>query len=196
MYFQHGRINLVVGPTGYGKTSMLTALLGEMHLTPSGPTSWFNLPHKGGVAYAAQESWVQNEIIRAIVRFDALYDEIRYNTVLYQCALKRDLTLFEAGDQTEVGEKGLTLRQAQRSEPSFARITLVRAIYSSANTLLLDDVLTALDVYRSKWIVGKCFAGDLAKDRMVIFVVRACRLYVTTLFLRQYRDITLLWQIL
>jgi hypothetical protein len=30
--------------------------------------------------------------------------------VIYQCALKRDLELFEAGDSTEVGEKGLTLR--------------------------------------------------------------------------------------
>ena len=30
--------------------------------------------------------------------------------VLEQCALKRDLELFDAGDQTEVGEKGLTLR--------------------------------------------------------------------------------------
>ncbi|KAG2160129.1 uncharacterized protein EDB93DRAFT_1113551 [Suillus bovinus] len=154
MYFQHGRINLVVGPTGSGKTSMLMALLGEMHFTPSGPTSWFNLPRKGGVAYAAQESWVQNETIRANVIFGAPYDEIRYKKVLYQCALERDLTLFEAGDQTEVGEKGLTLR----------------AIYSSANILLLDDVLAALDVHTSKWIIDKCFAGDLVKDRTIILV--------------------------
>jgi ABC-type multidrug transport system fused ATPase/permease subunit len=59
--------------------------------------------------------------------------------VIYQCALKRDLTLFEAGDQTEVGEKGLTLSGGQK-----ARITLARAIYSSASILLLDDVLAAL----------------------------------------------------
>ncbi|KAG1732760.1 hypothetical protein EDB19DRAFT_1831244 [Suillus lakei] len=64
IYFQHGRINLVVRPTGSGKTSVPMALLGEMHFMPSGPTSWFNLPRKGGVAYAAQESWVQNETIR------------------------------------------------------------------------------------------------------------------------------------
>ena len=80
VYFQPGRINLVIGPTGSGKTSVLMALLGEwmsvilrvllichsgeMHFMPSGPTSWFNLPRKGGVAYAAQESWVQNETIR------------------------------------------------------------------------------------------------------------------------------------
>jgi hypothetical protein len=32
--------------------------------------------------------------------------------VLYQCALEQDLLLFQAGDATEVGEKGLTLRFA------------------------------------------------------------------------------------
>ncbi|KAG2065985.1 P-loop containing nucleoside triphosphate hydrolase protein [Suillus decipiens] len=165
MYFQHGHINLVVGPTGSGKTSMLMALLGEMHFMPSGPTSWFNLPRKGGVAYAAQESWVQNETIRANILFGSPYDEIRYKKVLYQCALERDLTLFEAGDQTEVGEKGLTLSGGQK-----ARITLARAIYSSANMLLLDDVLAALDVHTSKWIVEKCFAGDLVRDRTLILV--------------------------
>lgn len=30
--------------------------------------------------------------------------------VIRQCALEKDLELFEAGDATEVGEKGLTLR--------------------------------------------------------------------------------------
>lgn len=43
---------------------MLMALLGEMHYIPSGPESWKNLPRAGGVAYAAQESWVQNETIK------------------------------------------------------------------------------------------------------------------------------------
>jgi hypothetical protein len=32
--------------------------------------------------------------------------------VLHQCALEQDLFLFQAGDATEVGEKGLTLRFA------------------------------------------------------------------------------------
>jgi len=144
---------------------VLMALLGEMHFVPSGPTSWFNLPRKGGVAYAAQESWVQNETIRDNILFGAPYDEVRYKKVLHQCALERDLTLFEAGDITEVGEKGLTLSGGQK-----ARVTLARAIYSSAKTLLLDDVLAALDVHTSKWIVDKCFAGDLVEDRTIILV--------------------------
>jgi len=33
---------------------------------------------------------------------------------MYQCALERDLDLFEAGDETEVGERGLTLSGGQK----------------------------------------------------------------------------------
>lgn len=86
--------------------------------------------------------------------------------VIYQCGLKRDLELFEAGDKTEVGEKGLTLSGGQK-----ARVTLARAIYSTADTLLLDDVLSALDVHTARWIVDKCFKGDLVRGRTVVLVV-------------------------
>jgi ABC-type multidrug transport system fused ATPase/permease subunit len=68
LFFEKKKINLIVGPTGSGKTSMLHALLGEMHFVPTEPRSYFNLPRQGGVAYAAQESWVQNETIKVSVR--------------------------------------------------------------------------------------------------------------------------------
>ncbi|KAJ7818819.1 hypothetical protein B0H13DRAFT_2242056 [Mycena leptocephala] len=118
--FERGRINLVIGPTA--------------------SDSWFNLPSGSGVAYAAQESWVLNETIRSNIIFDTPFDEERYKKVLYQCALEPDLALFQAGDQTEIGEKGLTLSGGQK-----ARITLARAVYSKASLLLLDDVLAALE---------------------------------------------------
>ncbi|KAF8182307.1 multidrug resistance-associated ABC transporter [Pholiota molesta] len=162
LFFKPDCINLIIGPTGSGKTSMLMALLGEMHFLPNSADSWFNLPREGGVAYAAQESWVQNETIRSNILFGSPYDEIRYRKVLHQCALDKDLSLFEAGDNTEVGEKGITLR--------FARVTLARAIYSRAQIILLDDVLAALDVHTAAWIVENCFKGDLVKDRTVLLV--------------------------
>ncbi|KAL1942566.1 hypothetical protein VTO73DRAFT_6168 [Trametes versicolor] len=112
LVFQKGKINLITGATGTGKTSLLMALL-----------------------------------------------------VLEQCALKHDLNLFDAGDQTEVGEKGITLSGGQK-----ARITLARAVYSSAKVLLLDDILAALDVHTSKWIVDRCLKGDLLQGRTVILV--------------------------
>ena len=100
-----------------------------MHFIPTDLDSWYNLPRNGGIAYAAQESWVQNETIRNNILFGNPYDEERYqqgerlrpglqddvdiprfSSVIKQCALERDLELFEAGDNTEVGERGLTLR--------------------------------------------------------------------------------------
>ena len=80
-------------------------------------------------------TWLQENIL-----FGNPYDEERYKKVIHQCGLTRDLSLFEAGDQTEVGEKGLTLSGGQK-----ARITLARAVYSPAKILLLDDVLAALE---------------------------------------------------
>ncbi len=65
LFFKRGKLNLIVGPTGSGKTSLLMALLGEMHYIPVGPDSFSSLPREGGVAYAAQESWLQNDTIKA-----------------------------------------------------------------------------------------------------------------------------------
>ncbi|KAI0258309.1 P-loop containing nucleoside triphosphate hydrolase protein, partial [Gloeopeniophorella convolvens] len=136
---------------------------------PTQVDSWFHLPRTNGVSYAAQESWVQNETIKTNILFGAPYDEERYNKVIYQCGLEQDLSLFEAGDLTEVGEKGLTLSLSDSAAK--ARVTLARAVYSSAEILLLDDVLAALDVHTAKWVVDKCFKGDLIKGRTVLLVV-------------------------
>ncbi|PCH35576.1 hypothetical protein WOLCODRAFT_80373 [Wolfiporia cocos MD-104 SS10] len=178
LHFKRGAINLIVGPTGSGKTSMLMALLGEMHYVPYGLDSYLSLPRDRGVAYAAQESWVQNETIRDNILFGSAFEEERFNKVLisaesvtqtllviYQCGLNRDLELFDAGDLTEVGERGITLSGGQK-----ARVTLARAIYSNAEILLLDDVLAALDVHTGRWIVDKCLKGDLIRGRTVIMV--------------------------
>ncbi|KAH8997805.1 P-loop containing nucleoside triphosphate hydrolase protein [Lactarius hatsudake] len=183
LLFKRGCFNLIIGPTGSGKTSLLMALLGEMHFVPMNPDSWYHLPRQGGVSYAAQESWVQNETIRSRLHilvlseeqdnilFGAAYDEERYNKVIYQCGLQHDLSLFDAGDKTEVGEKGLTLSGGQK-----ARVTLARAVYSSSHILLLDDVgvfpavLAALDVHTARWIVEKCFKGDIIRGRTILLV--------------------------
>lgn len=69
--FEQGGLNLIVGPTASGKSSVLLALLGELHFDVSqnvlGTESWYNLPRDGGISYCAQESWVVNQTIK--VRF-------------------------------------------------------------------------------------------------------------------------------
>ncbi|KAK7048260.1 P-loop containing nucleoside triphosphate hydrolase protein [Favolaschia claudopus] len=163
--FQPHVINLVVGPTGVGKTATLLALLGEMHFSPAGPDPWVNLPRAGGVAFAAQQPWLENATIKQNIVFDTPFDESRYKRVLHACALYPDLELLEARDETEIGERGLTLSGGQK-----ARVSLARAIYSSASIVLLDDILSSLDIHTSKFIVQHCFSSDLVRGRTVIFV--------------------------
>ncbi|KAJ7633865.1 hypothetical protein DFH06DRAFT_1139783 [Mycena polygramma] len=130
LFFSEVEFNLIVGPTGAaGKTSLLMALLGEMHWIPLLPDSSYNLPRESGVA---QESWVPNETIRSNIVFDTPFDEECDKKVLHRCALEPDIALFQAGDQSEVGEKGLTLSGGQK-----ARLTLARAVSRELDCILV-----------------------------------------------------------
>ncbi|KAJ7072015.1 P-loop containing nucleoside triphosphate hydrolase protein [Mycena amicta] len=174
LIFKPGTINLVVGPTGSVRLHPLLyyhshSNLGQ-NITTHGASrplcpQWYNLPRAKGVSYASQESWVINDTIKNNILFNAPLDEERYKKVLYQVGLERDLELWQAGEDTEVGEKGLTLSGGQK-----ARVTLARAIYSDTQVILLDDILAALDVHTARHIVEKCLKGDLIQNRTVILV--------------------------
>ncbi|KAK8861563.1 hypothetical protein IAR55_002385 [Kwoniella newhampshirensis] len=133
--FVKGKINLIAGPTGCGKSSLLKALVGELHFERK-QGSFFHLPRDGGVSYAAQESWCMSESVRDNILFGEPYEEDRYKKVISACGLEPDLKLFDDGDQTEVGEKGITLSGGQK-----ARITLARAVYVKTDIVLLDELM-------------------------------------------------------
>ena len=46
------------------------------------------------------------------------------------------------GVETEIGEKGINISGGQK-----ARISLARSLYVDRNILLLDDILSAVDVH-------------------------------------------------
>ncbi|TBU62826.1 P-loop containing nucleoside triphosphate hydrolase protein [Dichomitus squalens] len=162
--FPPGQLSLVSGPTGSGKSALLTALLGEMHCT-SGRVILNKAGHR--VAYCAQNAWLEHATIRDNIIFGAGfgYDEARYQAVVDACALAKDFEIFTAGDMTEIGEKGITLSGGQR-----ARIALARALYSPAKVILLDDPLAAVDLHTATHLVKKALSGDLARGRTIILV--------------------------
>ncbi|KAI0849088.1 P-loop containing nucleoside triphosphate hydrolase protein [Daldinia vernicosa] len=174
--FRIGKLNIIAGPTGCGKTSMLMALLGEMTLTegkvylPGGRSREDVRPDPATgltetCAYVAQTAWLVNANIKENILFSAPYDEKRYKDVLVACALERDLEILDNGDETLVGENGITLSGGQKQ-----RISLARAVYSNSRHVLLDDCLSAVDSHTAKWIFTKCIKGELMKDRTCILV--------------------------
>lgn len=175
--FHTGKLNIIAGSTGSGKTSMLMALLGEMNLLdgavhlPGGSANRAELPVNPqtglieSVAYCAQEAWLVNDTVRGNIIFASPFDQRRYNAVLKACALERDLAILDAGDQTLVGEKGISLSGGQKQ-----RISLARAIYSRARHLLLDDCLSAVDSHTAKHIFSEALMGPLMMHRTCILV--------------------------
>lgn len=131
-----GQLVAIVGAIGSGKSSMLSALLGEMYRI-SGHV-WL----RGRVAYVPQQPWLLNASVRDNILFGKPLDQSFYNRVITSCALVPDLLQLPAGDATEVGERGVTLSGGQRQ-----RISLARACYSGADIYILDDPLSAVDAH-------------------------------------------------
>ena len=183
--FPIGRLSIIAGATGSGKTSMLMALLGEMRLVdgrvhlPGGMSNRAELPVDpetgliDSVAYCAQEAWLVNDTVKENIVFASPYDERRYRAVIKACALERDLQILDAGDQTLVGEKGISLSGGQKQ-----RISLARAVYSSARHLLLDDCLSAVDSHTAKHLFRQALTGPLMFNRTCILVTHNVALAV------------------
>lgn len=155
-----GSLVAVVGPVGCGKSSLVCALLGEMEKLEG------KVSLKGSVAYVSQQAWIQNCTLQENVLFGHALDSNRYQRVLEACALLPDLEILPAGDQTEIGEKGINLSGGQRQ-----RVSLARAVYSSADIFLLDDPLSAVDAHVAKHIFDQVIGpkGLLAgKTRVLV----------------------------
>ncbi|XP_054157544.1 ATP-binding cassette sub-family C member 4-like [Oppia nitens] len=151
-----GQIMVIVGPVGSGKSSVLMSILSEI------PITFGHIKVRGKVAYASQQPWSFAGTVRDNVLFGSAYDETKYRNVLHVCALEKDLQLFPNGDQTIIGERGVSLSGGQK-----ARINLARALYYEADIYLLDDPLSAVDSAVSKHIFEKCICGYL-KNKVVI----------------------------
>ncbi|KAJ7064766.1 multidrug resistance-associated ABC transporter [Mycena amicta] len=157
-------LNLVCGRFGSGKTLLLLALLGEADVisgtvvSPRSPPN--SLAHSsshikegaewvvdGLCAYVPQTAWLRNQSIKDNILFNLPYDEQRYRNTIYSCALEADLRVLDDGD-----------------------VSLARAVYSRASTLLLDDILSAVDSHTAQHIYTHCLKGPLLKGRTVIVV--------------------------
>jgi ABC-type multidrug transport system fused ATPase/permease subunit len=152
-------LNVVTGPTGSGKSSLLLSLLGETVLESGVATC------PRDVAYVPQTPWLQNDTIRQNIIFYGQFDKPRYDTVMEASGLVQDLQQFPNGDLTFVGERGTSLSGGQKQ-----RVSLARALYSRSGILLLDDVFSALDTHTTSHVYHKCFRSGLLSDRTVLLV--------------------------
>jgi ATP-binding cassette subfamily C (CFTR/MRP) protein 1 len=121
-----GELCAVVGRVASGKSSLCSAILNETILEQG------EIVLKGKVAYAAQSPWILNASVRDNILFGMPMDEEKYERVIHACQLTYDLEMLEDGDLTPIGERGITMSGGQK-----ARVSVARAAYSDADTIIL-----------------------------------------------------------
>ncbi|KAK3750705.1 hypothetical protein QZH41_005748 [Actinostola sp. cb2023] len=116
-----------------------------------------------GFGLAAQEPWIQHATVKENILFGQPFDVDKYSAVVDACALEEDLLMLPAGDETEVGENGVTLSGGQK-----ARVALARAVYQDKDVYLLDDPLAAVDAHVAAHLFQHCILGLLREKTVIL----------------------------
>nr|QWN59144.1 ATP-binding cassette C transporter [Rehmannia glutinosa] len=154
-----GSLVAVVGSTGEGKTSLVSAMLGELP-----PVADATVVIRGKVAYVPQVSWIFNATVRDNILFGSTFEPAKYEKSIDVTSLQHDLDLLPGGDLTEIGERGVNISGGQKQ-----RVSMARAVYSDSDVYIFDDPLSALDAHVGRQVFEKCIRGELrGKTRVLV----------------------------
>ncbi|KAG4114409.1 hypothetical protein ERO13_D12G044800v2 [Gossypium hirsutum] len=154
-----GSLFAIVGGTGEGKTSLISAILGELP-----PDANSSVVIRGTVAYVPQVSWIFNATVRDNILFGSSFQLERYWKTIDVTALQQDLDILPDHDLTEIGERGVNISGGQKQ-----RVSMARAVYSNSDVYIFDDPLSALDAHVAEQVFNRCIKEELqGKTRILV----------------------------
>ncbi|KAG0305090.1 Multidrug resistance-associated protein 1 [Dissophora globulifera] len=158
-----GNLSAIVGRVGQGKTSLLSAIIGDMYRRQG------SVKVHGKLAYVPQQAWIVNASLKDNITFGNDFNQARYDHILMASGLLPDIAMLPAGDQTEIGERGINLSGGQKQ-----RVSLARAAYENADVYLFDDPLSAVDAHVDQHLWQHLIGPTgLLKDKTRILVTHA-----------------------
>lgn len=173
-----GELACIVGRVGAGKSSTLQAMLGDLWKIKG------EVVLRGTTAYVAQSPWVMNATVKENILFGYRWDPDFYDRTVKACALVEDFASLPDGDETEVGERGISLSGGQKT-----RVTLARAVYARADIYLLDDILSAVDQHVGRHIIDNVVgANGLLAGRTRILATNSIPVLMEANYVTLLRD--------
>ncbi|CCU76036.1 Multidrug resistance-associated protein 1/ABC Transporter [Blumeria hordei DH14] len=173
-----GELTCIVGRVGAGKSSLLQALLGDLWKVKGEVILY------GKTAYVAQQSWIMNATVKENILFGHRLDHDFYEKTINACALAKDFAQLPDGDDTLVGERGISLSGGQK-----ARLTLARAVYARADIYLLDDCLSAVDQHVGRQLIDNVLGPNgLLSGRTKILATNSIPVLMEADFIYLLRD--------
>ncbi len=161
----------IVGPTGSGKTTLVSLIPRIYDAVPGGvwidgkPVREYpveSLRHQ--IGFVPQETFLFSETVRENIAFgkeDATDEEVRSAAQAANIAI--DIEDFPERYQTMVGERGITLSGGQKQ-----RTAIARAIIRNPRILILDDALSSVDTHTEDKILNHL--REIMQDRTTIFI--------------------------
>ncbi|KAK9474869.1 uncharacterized protein V1510DRAFT_410888 [Dipodascopsis tothii] len=144
-----GELACVIGRVGSGKSAFMQSVLGDLYKSQGSVTV------RGRVAYAAQAPWIMNATVKENILFGSRFNADFYEKTIRACALTEDFAALPDGEETIVGEKGISLSGGQK-----ARLSLARAVYARADVYVLDDPLSAVDQHVGKHLIDNVLGPE------------------------------------
>lgn len=176
-----GELLCVVGRVGTGKSSLLKTVNGELDIRGG------SVRVRGSLAYVPQEPWLINQSIRENILFGSRYNKEWYDRTVEACALLPDIEGFADGDETEIGEKGVSLSGGQK-----ARVCIARAVYAMADVYVLDDVLSAVDEHVGKHLISRLLGPHgLLRNAAVVLATNSIKVLNQATNIALIRDHTI-----
>jgi len=158
---------VIVGPTGCGKSALISAFIGEM-------TCPIDMTMRGEIRLVSQTPWIRSVSLKENIIGSDPFNEDEYRKALECTGLIQDVEALPDGDETMIGNRGVTLSGGQR-----VRVSLARAVYNlKADIFIFDDILSAVDVHVGRLIVEKCINKRL-KGKSVILATH-CGLAISS----------------
>ncbi|HEV2281541.1 MAG TPA: ABC transporter ATP-binding protein [bacterium] len=167
-----GRTVAVVGPTGAGKTTLVSLIPrvldptdGQVLLDGHDVRQLPLAVLRGAIGFVPQEPFLFSDTLRANIAFGAAgtADPARVLEAAEVSQIAADAADFPAGYDTAVGERGVTLSGGQRQ-----RATIARAVMRDPRVLILDDALSSVDTQTEQAILRGLRGVMAARTSLVI----------------------------
>lgn len=161
----------IVGPTGSGKTTLVSLLPRIFDAAPGSllldghPIREYPLETlRRNIGYVPQETFLFSDSVRENIAFgveNATDDQVR--AAAEAANIATDIEGFPDKYSTLVGERGITLSGGQKQ-----RTAIARAIIRDPRILVLDDALASVDTYTEEKILNHL--REVMVDRTTIFI--------------------------
>ena len=160
----------LVGRTGAGKTTLVDLLLrtynvpdGTVFLDGRDVNAVTIRSVRAGCAYVPQDNFLFSDTIENNIAFAEEADREAVTRAAMLADVDGNITQFQAGYETVLGERGVTVSGGQKQ-----RISIARALMKEAPVLILDDSVSAVDTKTEQTILKNLRATRAGKTTILI----------------------------